>query len=122
MLVLIKIGAGSVKESVSWIELTFANTLQRIMASYGSHPLPAAPLCIISSNSEEASQTITAAILLEDHVGFRSVRFKAYQGRPGVTPCMVGTREQESLMIVFAKAEQKSIVWQPCMTRYIVER
>lgn len=108
MPVLVKIGDAGMEESVSWVELTFANALQRFTTSFGTHPLLNMPLCVVSSNSEEASQTIAAAILLEDHVGFRSVHFKAYKGQKDVMPCITGSAEHESFIVFLAKAEQWS--------------
>lgn len=119
MPVLVQIGDNPVPETVSWIELTFVSALHRFMSTFGGYPLLDTPLCIVSSNSEEASQTITAAILLEDHVGFRSVHFKAYQGHMHVSPCTSGTPEQEGLIVFLAKAEQVSTDCQPRLTGHV---
>lgn len=108
MPLLIKIGDAPSAESVWWIELTFVNALRRFTSAFGSHPLLDTPICIISSNSEQTSQTTAAAILMEDHVGFRSVHFKANKGQKGVTPCTPGSAEYESFLVFLAKAEQLS--------------
>lgn len=106
MPLLIKIGDATAAESIWWIELTFVNALLKFTSAFGSHPLLDMPICIVSNNSEQASQTIAAAILMEDHVGFRSVHFKAYKGQADVPPCAPGSVECESFLVFLAKAEQ----------------
>lgn len=113
MPLLIKIGDATAAESIWWIELTFVNALRRFTTAFGSHPPLDMPICIISSNNEQASQTIAAAILMEDHVGFRSVNFKAYKGQKNVTPCAPGSAECESFLVFLAKAEQSSVNCRP---------
>lgn len=56
---------------------------------------------------------MTAAILLEVHIGFRSVHFKAYQGQKDVRPRVPGSAEYESFMAFLAKAEQLSAGCRP---------
>lgn len=101
----IKIGNASAAESVWWIELTFVNALRRFMSVFGRHPLLDVPISVVSSHSEQSSQTIAAAILLEDHVGFRSVHFKAYKGQKDQTSCMSGSGEYASFMAFLAGAD-----------------
>lgn len=117
MPVLTRIGGADMQESLSWIELTFVSALHKFVNTLGCHPLLEMPLCIVSGNSEQASQMITAAIPLEDHIGFWSVHFRAYKGHKGITPCTVGTPEQESLIVFLAKAEQVGFVGRPRLTR-----
>lgn len=109
----IKIDDANVSESTWWIELTFVTALQKFTYAFGSHPLLDMPLCIVSSNSENSSQTITAAILLEDHVGFRSVHFKAYTGLKDVKSCIPGSAEHESFVVFLTRAEQLSTGCRP---------
>lgn len=109
----IKIGEADVSESVSGLGLTFVTALQKFTTAFGSHPLLEMPLCIVSSNSENSSQTIIAAILLEDHVGFRSIHFKAYTGQKDVRPCVPGSAAHQGFMVFLAKAEQSSAGWRP---------
>lgn len=105
MPLLIKFGDASAAESVWWIELTFVNALRRFMSVLGRHPLLNVPISVVSSHSEQSSQTIAAAILLEDHVGFRSVHFKAYKAQRGVTSCVLGSGEHASFMAFLAEAD-----------------
>lgn len=106
MPLLIRFGDAPAAESVGWIELTFVNALRKFTSAFGGHPLLETPICIVSSNSEQANQTIAAAILMEDHVGFHSVHFKAYKGQQDVTPCTPGSTECESFLVFLAKTEQ----------------